>query len=78
MISEKGLLIYFYKYSKGESHLMKKLFVLSVMILVILLSACGSKQTATVSGSGTITYQSEDGPVQVPTNPQRVVVLTRF
>ncbi|MDU0200082.1 iron-hydroxamate ABC transporter substrate-binding protein [Paenibacillus sp. MAH-36] len=57
---------------------MKKLFALSVVILILLLSACGSKPTSTVSSSGTFTYQSEDGPVQVPTNPQRVVVLTRF
>ncbi|CAK4868592.1 unnamed protein product [Aphanomyces euteiches] len=28
--------------------------------------------------SGTITYQSENGPVQVPANPQRVIVITRF
>ncbi|MGO4110549.1 iron-hydroxamate ABC transporter substrate-binding protein [Paenibacillus sp. YAF4_2] len=30
------------------------------------------------SDSGTITYQSEEGPVEVPSNPQRVVVITRF
>ncbi|RKP47946.1 iron-hydroxamate ABC transporter substrate-binding protein [Cohnella endophytica] len=28
--------------------------------------------------SGTFTYQSESGPVEVPKNPQRVVVITRF
>lgn len=28
--------------------------------------------------SATFTYQSENGPVEVPTKPQRVVVLTRF
>ncbi|WMT38973.1 iron-hydroxamate ABC transporter substrate-binding protein [Paenibacillus sp. D2_2] len=28
--------------------------------------------------SGTFTYQSENGPVEVPKNPQRVVVITRF
>jgi len=28
--------------------------------------------------SDTFIYQSEDGPVEVPTHPQRVVVLTRF
>ncbi|NIK79213.1 iron complex transport system substrate-binding protein [Paenibacillus castaneae] len=28
--------------------------------------------------SGTFIYQSEDGPVEVPKNPQRVVVITRF
>ncbi|MFB5673398.1 iron-hydroxamate ABC transporter substrate-binding protein [Paenibacillus terreus] len=30
------------------------------------------------SGSGTFIYQSENGPVEVPSHPQRVVVLTRF
>ncbi|WP_042163251.1 iron-hydroxamate ABC transporter substrate-binding protein [Paenibacillus gorillae] len=28
--------------------------------------------------AATFTYQSETGPVEVPTNPQRVVVITRF
>ncbi|WP_405081733.1 iron-hydroxamate ABC transporter substrate-binding protein [Paenibacillus chitinolyticus] len=72
---------------------MKKLIPLS-LFLVLLLSACGGNQTGTKSGnnassdssgtasvaskSGTFTYQSENGPVEVPSNPQRVVVLTRF
>ncbi|QOS78059.1 iron-hydroxamate ABC transporter substrate-binding protein [Paenibacillus sp. JNUCC31] len=30
------------------------------------------------SDSGTFTYESETGPVEVPSHPQRVVVLTRF
>ncbi|QHW32373.1 iron-hydroxamate ABC transporter substrate-binding protein [Paenibacillus rhizovicinus] len=30
------------------------------------------------SGSGTITYQAESGPVEVPANSQRVVVLASF
>ncbi|WP_019637488.1 iron-hydroxamate ABC transporter substrate-binding protein [Paenibacillus fonticola] len=29
-------------------------------------------------GAGTITYQSESGPVEVPANPQRVIVLSSF
>ncbi|MEC0246552.1 iron-hydroxamate ABC transporter substrate-binding protein [Paenibacillus chitinolyticus] len=72
---------------------MKKLIPLS-LFLVLLLSACGGNQTGTKSGnnassdssgtasaaskSGTFTYQSENGPVEVPSNPQRVIVLTRF
>ncbi|OCT16096.1 ABC transporter substrate-binding protein [Paenibacillus pectinilyticus] len=40
-------------------------------------SPASSTATSTATAS-TFTYQSEDGPVQVPTNPQRVVVLTRF
>ncbi len=58
---------------------MKKLFVPIILILVMLLSACGGgKENPTASGTDTFTYQSENGPVQVPKNPQRVVVLTRF
>lgn len=86
---------------KGESHLMRKLFVPFILVLVLLLSACGTNsakdttENATASNesassntdtagsssdsdSGTFTYQSETGPVEVPSHPQRVVVLTRF
>ncbi|MGX4587635.1 iron-hydroxamate ABC transporter substrate-binding protein [Paenibacillus chitinolyticus] len=71
---------------------MKKFIPLS-LFLILLLSACGGNQTGTKSGnsasteptgtasaatkSGTFTYESETGPVEVPSNPQRVVVLTR-
>ncbi|WP_019908634.1 iron-hydroxamate ABC transporter substrate-binding protein [Paenibacillus sp. HW567] len=70
---------------------MKKIFIPLVLILGIALSACGgngAKDASTASSppaaassepeSGTFTYQSENGPVEVPKNPQRVVVLTRF
>lgn len=39
-------------------------------------SASASNDSSTESG--TFIYQSEDGPVEVPKNPQRVVVITRF
>lgn len=73
---------------------MKKFFIPLVLLLILLLSACSGNQTnnanssssepalaapsGTASKSGTFTYQSENGPVEVPKNPQRVVVLTRF
>ncbi|MWV42835.1 ABC transporter substrate-binding protein [Paenibacillus sp. HJL G12] len=67
---------------------MKKHFALVVLVLVFLLSACGGKtdkaNDATPSSEPAssktemVTYQSENGPVEVPANPQRVVVLTRF
>ncbi|MFJ5621968.1 iron-hydroxamate ABC transporter substrate-binding protein [Peribacillus loiseleuriae] len=64
---------------------MKKLFIPLVLFLILLLSACGSKTNNTntetskpSSESDTFTYQSENGPVEVPSKPKRVVVLTRF
>ncbi|GIN90051.1 ABC transporter substrate-binding protein [Siminovitchia terrae] len=64
---------------------MKKFFIPSVLLLVLLLSACSSKTGNTdkesdqsSSKSDTFTYESENGPIEVPENPQRVVVLTRF
>lgn len=70
---------------------MKKLSVLFVLAFVVLLSACGGNQAndadagsslapaaPPASEAATFTYQSESGPVEVPTHPQRVVVLTRF
>lgn len=78
---------------------MKKILVPFVLILVIILSACGGNQknnvnspssdasnapasgetsTPAASDSDTFIYQSENGPVEVPTHPQRVIVITRF
>jgi len=41
-------------------------------------SETASPSESTPSESGTITYQSENGPVEVPAHPQRVVVLSSF
>jgi len=38
----------------------------------------GEASPSNASESDTFMYQSENGPVEVPTNPQRVVVITRF
>ncbi|PKG22695.1 iron-hydroxamate ABC transporter substrate-binding protein [Niallia nealsonii] len=62
---------------------MKKLFIPVLLLLVLLVSACGNKSTEETTGDSakktkkdTITYQSENGPVEVPANPKRVVALT--
>ncbi|MCE5173118.1 iron-hydroxamate ABC transporter substrate-binding protein [Paenibacillus profundus] len=64
---------------------MKKLFIPFMLIFVLMISACSSgpadnkdNSAAKDSTSGTITYQSENGPVEVPADPQRVVVLSSF
>lgn len=63
---------------------MKKLFPV-LFILIIVLAACGSntsnseeKAPSFGSENDTITYESEDGSVEVPANPQRVVVLSSY
>ncbi|KRD84179.1 ABC transporter substrate-binding protein [Bacillus sp. Root147] len=64
---------------------MKKLLLPFMLIFVLLISACsnGSTEGKNDSSKGnseskTITYQSEDGPVKVPANPKRVVVLGSY
>ncbi|MFS2172835.1 iron-hydroxamate ABC transporter substrate-binding protein [Priestia megaterium] len=61
---------------------MKKLLLPFMLIFVLLISACSSGSTESKSEgnsrSETITYQSEDGPVKVPANPKRVVVLGSY
>jgi len=56
-----------------------------ILILLLVISACGnkaaetnSKEESTDKKSETITYQSENGPVKVPADPKRVVVLSTF
>lgn len=41
-------------------------------------SASPSASPSAEAQTGTITYQSETGPIEVPANPQRVVVLTGY
>ena len=66
---------------------MKKIaIIIAVLFSLLLISACGSndkkeeseKDTNTADGSETITFESENGPVEVPADPQRVVVLSTF
>ncbi|GLV65717.1 ABC transporter substrate-binding protein [Bacillus mycoides] len=62
---------------------MKKLFISLTVLFVLVMSACSNgstdkKSDAKGKKSETITYQSENGKVEVPANPQRVVVLSSF
>ncbi|MBD0382502.1 iron-hydroxamate ABC transporter substrate-binding protein [Paenibacillus sedimenti] len=73
---------------------MKKPFIPILLVLVLAISACSSQTTKTegspaqaakaenapakADSKSTITYQSENGAVEVPANPQRVIVLSSF
>ncbi|OZI13370.1 ABC transporter substrate-binding protein [Bacillaceae bacterium SAS-127] len=62
---------------------MKKLLLPILLLLAFTVSACSSQPEEKTSKSEkkeleTITYESENGPVEVPANPERVVVLSSF
>lgn len=71
---------------------MKKIFLPIILLCVLLVSACGNQPSQSGAGENanktanqtensskdTITYQSEDGPIEVPANPQRVIVLSSY
>lgn len=53
-----------------------------LLLIFAALSACGAAQSADDTGTAneteaeTFTYESETGPVDVPTDPQRIIALT--
>lgn len=56
-----------------------------MLLFVLIISACSSQSiekkdslTPKENKTDTITYQSESGPIEVPANPKRVVVLSTF
>ncbi|QUG40373.1 ABC transporter substrate-binding protein [Psychrobacillus sp. INOP01] len=62
---------------------MKKLILSISILLVLILGACNSeatdtKESETKDEPTTITYQSEEGAVEVPADPKRVVVLSTY
>lgn len=62
---------------------MKKLILTISILLVLILGACNSetkdsKASETKDEPTTITYESETGPVEVPADPKRVVVLSTY
>lgn len=62
---------------------MKKVIPFMILLLLII-SACSDDSKKGDAGSAdddtpeTITYESENGPVEVPADPQRVIVLSQF
>ncbi|MEH6936764.1 iron-hydroxamate ABC transporter substrate-binding protein [Bacillus sp. JJ664] len=60
---------------------MKKFLVPFLLVFVLIISACSNGSTdkdKKEKKSGTITYESQNGPVKVPADPKRVVVLSSF
>lgn len=66
--------------------MMKKLIISIFLLLLLMLGACSNNEEAKTShnqekdvqSSDTITYESENGPIEVPANPERVVVLSSY
>ncbi|MGL4521522.1 MAG: iron-hydroxamate ABC transporter substrate-binding protein [Bacilli bacterium] len=57
---------------------MKKLMIPVLLTLLFTLSACGQKEETTPKQPEFITYQSETGPIEVPAQPKRVLMLAGF
>ena len=62
---------------------MKKLILPITILLVLILGACNSetkdsKASESKDEPTTITYDSETGPVEVPADPKRVIVLSTY
>ena len=62
---------------------MKKLLLPITILLILILGACSSetadtKESETKAEPTTITYESENGPIEVPADPQRVIVLSTY
>ncbi|WP_214850914.1 iron-hydroxamate ABC transporter substrate-binding protein [Exiguobacterium sp. s193] len=61
---------------------MKKFLLPVLLLLTLVIAACGNtdkkEDTSSDTKKETITYKSEDGDVEVPADPKRVVVLAGF
>ncbi|WP_026566559.1 iron-hydroxamate ABC transporter substrate-binding protein [Bacillus sp. UNC41MFS5] len=64
---------------------MKKLLFPFILLLVLIISACSNETSGKEESSPkkeeqpkTFTYQSENGPIEVPSNPKRVILLSGF
>nr|WP_090886026.1 iron-hydroxamate ABC transporter substrate-binding protein [Evansella caseinilytica] len=57
---------------------MRKLSIPILLLLIFMITACSSGTEAENDKTETITYESENGPIDVPADPQRVVVVSSF
>lgn len=64
---------------------MKKILFPLLLLFVLILAACNNepseeetKEPAATEKPTTITYESEEGPIEVPADPQRVVVVSTY
>ncbi|QEY20944.1 iron-hydroxamate ABC transporter substrate-binding protein [Psychrobacillus sp. AK 1817] len=65
---------------------MKKLLMPFLILLILTLAACNSDESSNTNANSnndknetdTITYESEEGPIEVPANPKRVVVVSTY
>ena len=65
---------------------MKKLLMPFLILLILTLAACNSDESSNTDANSnndknetnTITYESEEGPIEVPANPKRVVVVSTY
>lgn len=65
---------------------MKKLMIPFILMLALIISACGNnsdeknnaEQPKEEEKPEFITYESESGPIEVPADPQRVILLSGF
>ncbi|MFF2090655.1 iron-hydroxamate ABC transporter substrate-binding protein [Paenibacillus sp. NPDC058174] len=59
---------------------MKKTAVAVILLLTLVISACGEnsepQQEEAAGKSGTREYMSENGPIEIPADPKRIVALT--
>lgn len=54
------------------------MFLLALILFTLVACSNDSQEDSENTTGDTITYESEDGPVEVPANPERVVVLSTF
>jgi len=64
---------------------MKKLLIPFILLFLLLITACNSESPEKENNANsdqnkleTITYQSENGPIEVPAAPQRVILLSGY